>query len=113
MTPTTEVHNPRTKIIGLLAHLKIIAFYGAEITYPFLSLFTAIGIAKVAFGVPAWIAAIFMGCAVFGLGFFSFKVGIFGKDLDIKWQNTQSAREISERIKRIEKILIKETHDAD
>ncbi|MCJ7698136.1 MAG: hypothetical protein MUO73_07395 [Thermoplasmata archaeon] len=95
----------KTSIVGIIAHLKIIAFYGAEITYPFFSLFTAIGIAKVAFGVPVWIAAILMSCAVFGLGFFSFKSGIFGKDLDIKWQNTKSARELSERVKRMEEQL--------
>jgi hypothetical protein len=91
--------------IGIIAHLKVIMFYGAEMMYPFFTLFTAVGIAKIAFGIPTWTAVILMASAVFCVGLFSFKIGIFGKDLDIKWQNTKSARELLEQVKRIEEKI--------
>jgi hypothetical protein len=92
-------------IIGFIAHLKVIMFYGAESMYPFFTLFTAVGIAKLAFGIPTWMAVTLMGGTVFGYGLLAFKIGIFGKDLDIKWQNTKSAKELSERAERIEELL--------
>jgi hypothetical protein len=93
--------------VGIVTHLKVIVFYGAETTFPLFTLFTAAGIAKIAFGIPAWTAVILMAGVVFGYGLFAYKTGIFGKDLDIKWQNTKSAKELSERLERIEGIIIR------
>jgi len=92
-------------LIGTIAHIKIILFYGAELLYPVFTLFTAVGIAKVAFGIPAWTAVVIMGCAVFGCGLFAIKGGVFGRDLDIKWNNTPSAKRLCEQVDRIERLL--------
>lgn len=96
----------RSDLIGTIAHLKVILFYGAESCYPFFTLFTAVGVAKIAFGIPTWTAVILMGSIVFGFGLVAFRVGIFGKDLDIKWQNTPSAKQLCERVQRIEDHLL-------
>jgi hypothetical protein len=97
--------------VGIIAHLKVILFYGAESMYPFFTLFTAVGVAKIAFGIPTWTAVVLMGGLVFGFGFFAFRIGIFGKDLDIKWQNTESARRLCEHVERIESILSEKKHN--
>ena len=95
------------RMISVIAHLKVIMFYGAETLYPFFTLFTAVGVAKIAFGIPAPIAAIIMFFVIFCVGLVMFKIGIFGKDLDIKWENTPSAKEVLERVRNIDSTINK------
>lgn len=101
----SPLRNP--KVISLIAHIKVIVFYGAETLYPFFTLFTAVGVAKIAFGIPAPLAAVIMFFVVFGVGFIMFKIGIFGKDLDIKWNNTPSAKEVLDRIRTVDERIEK------
>ena len=88
-------------IITFVAHTKVIIFYGAESVYPFLTLFTAVGIAKIAFGIPAYLAIVIMFGVVATVGITTFKMGVFGKDLDIKWNNTPSAKKLCEQVDQI------------
>lgn len=97
----------KNTIIKAGAHLKVIMTYGAENAYPFITAFTAVGVAKLAFGIPAWMALILMVAAVFGVGLFMFKVGLFSQDLDIKWRKTPSAMKLCEAVERIEEKIKK------
>ncbi len=81
-------------IITAIAHTKVIIFYGAESVYPFFTLFTAVGIAKIAFGIPTYWAIIIMLGIIAGVGITTFKAGVFGKDLDIKSNNTPTAKKL-------------------
>jgi len=92
-------------IIEIIARLKVTLFYGAELLYPVFTLFTAVGVAKVAFAIPTWTAVAIMGAAVFCGGLFAIWGGVFGKDLDIKWKNTPSAKRLCEQVDRIERKL--------
>ena len=88
-------------IITAIAHTKVIIFYGAESVYPFFTLFTAVGIAKIAFGIPTYIAIALMVGIIGIVGITTFKVGVFGKDLDIKWNNTASAKKLCEQVDQL------------
>lgn len=91
----------KEKLVSAIAHAKVIIFYGSESVYPLFTLFTAVGIAKIAFGIPTfWAIAIMVGI-VTGVGITTFKAGVFGKDLDIKWNNTPSARKLSEQVDQL------------
>lgn len=88
-------------LITTIAHTKVIIFYGAESVYPFFTLFTAVGIAKIAFGIPTYIAIILMVGVIGIVGITTFKAGVFGKDLDIKWNNTPSAKRLCEQVDQL------------
>lgn len=79
--------------------------YGAQIAYPFITAFTAIGVAKIAFDIPPQIAFIILLLTVLSIGMMSFRIGLYSKDYEIQWTNTPSAKELSERAKRIENLL--------
>lgn len=88
-------------IVTAIAHTKVIIFYGAESVYPFFTLFTAVGIAKIAFGIPTYWAIVIMLGIIAGVGIITFKAGVFGKDLDIKWNNTPSAKKLCEQVDQL------------
>jgi hypothetical protein len=91
----------RETLITAIAHTKVIIFYGAESVYPFFTLFTAVGIAKIAFGIPTYIAIALMVGIIGIVGITTFKTGVFGKDLDIKWNNTASAKKLCEQVDQL------------
>jgi hypothetical protein len=98
-------------IIGGAAKIKRFATYGAEIVYPFITVFTAIGVAKVAFGIPPEIAFVVILTVVLSIGGLAIKIGLFGKDQNIVWANTPMAKELCDRVEHIENILIKRQDD--
>jgi len=92
----------QTKTVAAISHLKVRILYGVEIVSPAITLFTAVGVAKVAWGIPAWIAGLVMLGSVFVVGAATFRMGIFGKDRDIQWRETPMANEILDALKRLE-----------
>lgn len=92
----------QTRVVSYISHLKVRTLYGVEIVSPLITLFTAVGVAKVAWGIPAWIAALVMFGSVFVVGAITFRMGIFGKDRDIQWRETPMANEILDALKRLE-----------
>lgn len=92
-------------VVQYMAQMKQYMMYGAQIAYPFITAFTAIGVAKVAFSVPPEIAFVCLLGAVLSIGIISFKIGLYSKDYEIQWVNTPSAKELCDRVKKIERII--------
>lgn len=92
-------------IVHFLAQMKQYMFYGASLAYPAITAFTAVGVAKVAFGVPWFITFILLTLLVFLVGAAAFRIGLFSADNEINWMRTPSARTLCERVERIEKML--------
>jgi hypothetical protein len=92
-------------IVQWMAQIKQYMMYGAQIAYPFITAFTAVGVAKVAFDIPPAVAFGCLLCVVLGIGITSFKIGLYSKDYEIQWVNTPSAKDLCDRVKKIERII--------
>ena len=92
-------------VVGTVAQLKQYMFYGAALAYPFITAFTAVGVAKVAFAVPWFITFALLTASVFVVGATAFRIGLFSADNEINWMRTPSAKLLCERVERIEKKL--------
>ena len=97
--------------VEFAARIKRQMMYGSEIVYPFITVFTAIGVAKVAFGIPPELAFVIILCGVFLVGSTAVKIGLFGKDMDFVWRNSPIAKKLCDRVEKIEKHLIPEQKD--
>ena len=77
------------RIVDFAARTKQYSVYGVSLAYPFFSLVTFLGVIKMAFGIPPEIAAIIAFIGVYVVGVTSFKIGLYSKDMNITWKNTQ------------------------
>lgn len=87
------------------ARLKQYMVYGVSLAYPFFSLITFLGVIKMAFNIPPEIAAVVAFIGVLLVGIFSFKSGLYAKDMNITWRNTPMACDIDRRTATIEKSV--------
>ena len=91
-------------IVQFANQIKQYMMYGAQVIYPFITVFTAIGVAKIAFDIPPLVAFIIILTIVLCIGIVSFKVGLYSKDYEIQWVNTPSAKKLSGQVDEMHNI---------
>jgi hypothetical protein len=92
-------------VVKFIAQMKQYMFYGAALAYPAITAFTAVGVAKVAFDIPWFIAFVVLAATVFCAGVAAFRIGLYSADNEITWSRTPSAKTLCDRVERIEKML--------
>lgn len=93
------------EVVDHIAWVKQYAFYGVQLCYPFITAFTAVGVAKVAFAIPWYIAFTIMVVGILGVGVVAFRVGLYSRDMDICWEKTPMAKTLCDRVERIENMI--------